>query len=43
LINLDSKEIDCLKLLFKNKSIKKRDFFLAEGQVCKHECFIINV
>jgi CRP-like cAMP-binding protein len=39
-INLNPKEIDCIKILFKNKAIKKNDLFLAEGQVCKHVGFI---
>lgn len=39
-IKLSPKERDSIKLLFKEKSIKKGDFFLAEGQVCKHVGFI---
>ena len=39
-IGLNPKEIDCIKQLFKIKSIKKNDFFLAEGRVCKHVGFI---
>src|SRR5205085_5415374 len=35
-------KIDCINLLFKSKSIKKNDFFLAEGQVCKQVGFIIK-
>lgn len=41
-IDLNPKEIDCIKILFKNKSIKKNDLFLAEGQVCKQVGFIIK-
>jgi CRP-like cAMP-binding protein len=41
-IALNPKEIECINILFKNKSIKKNDFFLAEGQVCKHVGFIIK-
>jgi CRP-like cAMP-binding protein len=41
-IDLKPKEIDCVALLFKNKSIKKNDLFLAEGQVCKYVGFIIK-
>ena len=40
LIEVSPKEIDCIKTLFKNRSIKKNDLFLAEGQVCKHVGFI---
>ena len=39
-INLSPKEIDGIKLLFKNNSIQKGQFFLAEGQVCKQVGFI---
>jgi CRP-like cAMP-binding protein len=39
-IGLNTKEIDCIKQLFKIKSIKKNDFLLAEGRVCKHVGFI---
>ncbi|SHH65077.1 cAMP-binding domain of CRP or a regulatory subunit of cAMP-dependent protein kinases [Chryseobacterium oranimense] len=41
-IDLDSKEIDNIRLLFKEKSVKKGDFFLAEGQVCKQVGFIVR-
>ena len=39
-INLAPKEIDAIKTLFKSRSIKKQELFLAEGQVCKHVGFI---
>jgi CRP-like cAMP-binding protein len=42
LIDLDPKEIDCIKQLFKEKTIKKGDFFLAEGQVCKYVGYIVK-
>jgi len=42
LISLNPKEADCIKLLFKEKSIKKGEFFLAEGQVCKQVGFIVK-
>jgi len=41
-IELDPKEVDIIKLLFKEKSTKKGNFFLAEGQVCKHVGFIVK-
>jgi len=41
-INLDPNETASLKLLFRERSIKKGDFFLAEGQVCKQAGFIIK-
>ena len=42
LIDLDPKEKDCIKQLFKEKSIKKGDHFLADGQVCKQVGFIVK-
>ena len=42
LIDLNTREKDCIQLLFKKKSIKKGDFFLAEGQICKHVGFIVK-
>jgi CRP-like cAMP-binding protein len=41
-ISLDAKEIDCIKQLFKAKFIKRGDFFLAEGQICKQVGFIVK-
>lgn len=41
-IDLNPKEIDCIKQLFKEKQVKKGEFFLAEGQVCKQVGFIVN-
>lgn len=42
IIDLTQKEVGCIKLLWKEKSIKKGDFFLAEGQICKQVGFIVN-
>ncbi|WP_121326571.1 MULTISPECIES: Crp/Fnr family transcriptional regulator [unclassified Flavobacterium] len=42
LINLSLKDIDCIKVLFKEKSVKKGEFFLADGQVCQHVGFILK-
>lgn len=39
-IRLNADETDCLKKLFKERYIKKGDFFLEEGQVCKYAGFI---
>ncbi|HXL55673.1 MAG TPA: hypothetical protein VN958_05415 [Chitinophagaceae bacterium] len=39
-IDLTQKEVDCINQLFRKKEIKKGDFFLAEGQVCKQVGFI---
>lgn len=42
IIDLDAKEAAYVKLLFKEKSLKKGDYFLAEGQVCKQVGFIVK-
>src|SRR5690606_15842693 len=42
IINLNFEEVACIKLLWKEKSIKKGDYFLAEGQVCKQVGFIVE-
>jgi len=42
IIDLTPKEVDYVKQLWKEKNIKKGDFFLAEGQVCKHVGFIAS-
>jgi len=41
-IRLESHETDLLKELFKERFIKKGDFFLGEGQVCKYAGFIVK-
>jgi CRP-like cAMP-binding protein len=40
LITLDQAEKDLITSLFKEKSYKKGEFFLSEGQICKHVGFI---
>ncbi len=42
IIDLTPKEVDCIYLLWKPKSIKKGEFFLTEGEVCKHAGFIVK-
>lgn len=42
LTDLTPKEIDWIKLLWKERTIKKGDFFLKEGQICRHLGFIKN-
>ncbi|WP_158798008.1 Crp/Fnr family transcriptional regulator [Pedobacter sp. L105] len=42
LIDLTQEEEESIKRLFKLKEIKKGDFFLADGQVCKHAGFIVK-
>jgi len=41
-IDLNPKEIDCIKQLFIEKTIKKGELFLAEGQVCKQVGFVVK-
>jgi CRP-like cAMP-binding protein len=40
LITLSQEEKDIVTTLFKQKRYKKGDFFLADGQVCKHVGFV---
>jgi len=42
IIDLSPEEVDWIDFLWKIKSIKKGDFFLAEGEVCKHAGFIVK-
>jgi CRP-like cAMP-binding protein len=42
IIDLTPKETEYINELFKEKQIKKGDFFLEEGQVCKQVGFIIK-
>ena len=42
LINLTQEDAEYIARLFKLKEIKKGDFFLADGQVCKHAGFIVK-
>lgn len=40
LIRLSGQEKEIISTLFKEKTYKKGDFFLAEGQICKHVGFV---
>jgi len=42
IIDVDSEETHSIKKLFKPKSLKKGDFFLAEGQVSKYIGFLVK-
>ena len=42
LVGLNKAEIIIVQQLFKEKALKKGDFFLAEGQVCKQVGFIVK-
>ena len=41
-IDLTLKDVDCINQLFSKKELKKGDFFLADGQVCKQVGFIVK-
>lgn len=41
-ITLSSTEVDIVASLWKEKTYKKGDFFLADGQICKHVGFILK-
>ncbi len=41
-IELEPKETDIVKLFFKEKTLRKGEFFLAEGQVCKYAGFLLK-
>ena len=42
ILPLDSAEIDALKIAFKERSIKRRQFILQEGDVCKLNTFVVE-
>jgi CRP-like cAMP-binding protein len=42
LITLSQAEKDLVASLFKEKTYKKGDFFLSDGQICKHVGFIVK-
>jgi CRP-like cAMP-binding protein len=42
IIDLTPKEVDHINQLFKKRELKKGDFFLAEGQVCRQVGFIVK-
>jgi CRP-like cAMP-binding protein len=42
IIMLSQTERELIGTLFKKKSYKKGEFFLAEGQVCKHAGFVVR-
>jgi len=42
LITLSLAEIETVTSLFQEKTYKKGDFFLAEGQICKHVGFVVK-
>ena len=42
ILPLDSEEIDTLKKVFKKRRIKRRQFILQEGDVCKLNTFVVE-
>ena len=42
ILPLDSEEIDALKKVFKERRIKRRQFILQEGDVCKLNTFVVE-
>ena len=42
ILPLDSEEIDALKKAFKERRIKRRQFILQEGDVCKLNTFVVE-
>ena len=41
-ISLTAEEFNYCKSLFKAKKLKKRQYFLQEGDVCKHQAFVVK-
>ena len=41
-ISLDAAEIDFFKSLLKPKELKRKEFLVHEGEVCKYECFVVK-
>lgn len=42
LLSLDKSETEALKLVFKEKKVRKRQFFLQQGDVCQYNTFIVE-
>lgn len=42
LLPLDEKEIAFIREVFKERSVKKRHFILQEGEICKHNTFVVE-
>jgi CRP-like cAMP-binding protein len=42
LLPLDKEEIAFVEETFKERSVKKRQFILEEGEICKHNTFVIE-
>jgi len=42
LLPLDSNEIDAVKTAFKERKIKRRQFILQEGDICKFNTFVVE-
>jgi len=42
ILPLDEKEIAFVKDVFKEKRVKKRQFILQEGEICKHNTYVLE-
>ena len=42
LLPLDEKEIAFIREVFKERSVKKRHFILQEGEICKHNTYVVE-
>lgn len=42
ILPLDEKEIVIVKEVFKEKKVKKRQFILQEGEICKHNTYVLE-
>ncbi len=42
IIDLTPSEVDCINVLWKERAIRKGDFFLADGQLCKQVGFVVK-
>ena len=42
ILPLDEKEIAFVKEIFKERRVKKRQFILQEGEICKHNTFVFE-
>jgi CRP-like cAMP-binding protein len=42
ILPLENEEIDTIKKVFKERRIKRRQFILQEGDICKHNTFVVE-
>lgn len=41
-IQLDKKEVECFTSILQHKTIKKKDFLIRTGEICRYENFVIK-